>query len=74
MRTYTIVVEPEDGGGYYVTVPALPGCFTRGGTVEECQQRAVEAIEVHIAGLKADGEAVPVEAGAPQLVAVTVAA
>jgi predicted RNase H-like HicB family nuclease len=30
MRTYTIVVEPEDGGGYYVTVPALPGCFTRG--------------------------------------------
>ncbi len=74
MRTYTIVVEPEDGGGYYVTVPALPGCFTRGGTVEECKQRAIEAIEVHIAGLKADGEAVPDEAGAPQLVAVTVAA
>jgi predicted RNase H-like HicB family nuclease len=24
MRTYTIVVEPEEGGGYYVTVPALP--------------------------------------------------
>ena len=27
MRTYTIVVEPEQGGGYDVTVPALPGCF-----------------------------------------------
>ena len=74
MRTYTIVVEPEQDGGYFVTVPALPGCFTRGSTIEECRKRAVEAIEVHIAGLQADGEPVPEEAGAPQLVAVTVAA
>jgi predicted RNase H-like HicB family nuclease len=74
MRTYTIVVEPEQDGGYFVTVPALPGCFTRGSTIEECRKRAIEAIEVHIAGLQADGEPVPEEAGAPQLVAVTVAA
>ena len=74
MRTYTIVVEPEKGGGYYVTVPTLPGCFTRGSTVEECRTRAVEAIEVHIAGLQADGEPVPEEVGEPQLLAVTVAA
>ena len=74
MRTYTIVVEPEEGGGYYVTVPALPGCFTRGSTVEQCQEGAVEAIEVHIAGLRADGEPVPEEDGTPQLLAVTVAA
>lgn len=74
MRTYTILVEPEEGGGYYVTVPALPGCFTRGSTVEECQQRAVEAIEVHIAGLRVDGRAIPEEIAAPRLLAVTVAA
>jgi predicted RNase H-like HicB family nuclease len=74
MRTYTIVVEPEQGGDYYVTVPALPGCFTRGSSIEECRQRAVEAIEVHIAGLQADGEPVPEEVGSPQLLAVTVAA
>jgi antitoxin HicB len=74
MRTYTILVEPEEGGGFYVTVPALPGCFTRGRTVEECRDRAVEAIEVHIAGLLADGEPVPEESDLPQLVAVTVAA
>jgi antitoxin HicB len=74
MRTYTIVVEPEESGGYLVSVPALPGCFTRGGTIEECQERAVEAIEVHIAGLRADGESVPEEIGTPQLLAVTVAA
>ncbi|MGD0254707.1 MAG: type II toxin-antitoxin system HicB family antitoxin [Acidimicrobiales bacterium] len=73
MRTYTIVVEPEEGGGYLVAVPSLPGCFTRGRTIEECQERAVEAIEVHIAGLQADGEPVPEEVAAPQLLAVTVA-
>ncbi|HUZ20272.1 MAG TPA: type II toxin-antitoxin system HicB family antitoxin [Acidimicrobiales bacterium] len=74
MRTYTIVVEPEESGSYFVSVPALPACFTRGATVEECRQRAVEAIEVHIAGLRADGESVPEEVGTPQLLAVTVAA
>jgi antitoxin HicB len=74
MRTYTIVVEPEESGGYFVTVPALPGCFTQGRTLEECRARAAQAIEVHIAGLEAGGEVVPEEFGTPQLLAVTVAA
>lgn len=74
MRTYGIVAEPEEGGGYFVTVPALPGCFARGKTIDECRDRAVEAIEVHIAGLIADGEPVPAETGTPQLLEVTVAA
>lgn len=56
MRTYSIVVEQEPDGSYFVTVPALPGCVTRGKTIEECRERAVEAIETHIAGLEADGE------------------
>ncbi|MDA8296383.1 MAG: type II toxin-antitoxin system HicB family antitoxin [Actinomycetota bacterium] len=74
MRSYTIVVEPDEDGGFAVSVPALPGCFTRGSTLEECQVRAVEAIEVHIAGLLADGEPVPEEHSKPQLLTVTVAA
>jgi predicted RNase H-like HicB family nuclease len=74
MRTYTIVVEPEDGGGFFVSVPALPGCFTRGDSIEQCRERAAEAIEVHIAGLQADGEPVPTEIGQPHLLSVTVAA
>jgi len=74
MRTYTIVVEPEETGGFYVLVPALPGCFTRGDTLDECRENAAEAITLHIAGLEADGEEVPVEHGAAQLLTVTVAA
>jgi antitoxin HicB len=73
VRTYTIVVEPEPTGGFMVVVPALPGCFTQGRTVEECRDRAAEAIAVHIAGLQTDGEPVPNEVGAPQLLSVTVA-
>lgn len=72
MRAYTAVVTPDEDGGYVVSVPALPGCFTRGSTVEECRERAAEAIEVHVAGLKVDGELVPEEVGTPRLLTVTV--
>ena len=74
VRTYTIVVEADESGDLVVSVPALPGCFTHGKTIDGCKERAIEAIEVHIAGLVADGEPVPQEVGAPQLLSVTVAA
>ena len=32
MQTYTVHFHPQPGGGYTVTVPALPGCIT----VTEC--------------------------------------
>jgi predicted RNase H-like HicB family nuclease len=73
MRTYTIVVAPEGTGGYAAFVPALPGCFTRGDTLEGCRENAAEAIAVHIAGLAADGEDIPIEYGTAQLLTVTVA-
>jgi predicted RNase H-like HicB family nuclease len=36
---------PEPDGGYSVIVPALPGCFTEGGTIEEVQANVIEAAE-----------------------------
>jgi len=61
-------------GGYTVTVPALPGCITQGETVEQCIERAREAIEGFIESLKADGEAIPEEMEPPQMLKVHVAA
>lgn len=62
MRTYTMILEPDmEEGGYTVTVPALPGCITQGETVEQCVERAREAIEGFIESLKADREVVPEE-------------
>jgi len=29
-RNYRILLTPEDEGGFSVSVPALPGCFTQG--------------------------------------------
>jgi len=75
MRTYTIILESDmEEGGYTVTVPALPGCITQGETVEQCIERAREAIEGFIESLKADGEAIPEELEPPQMLKVHVAA
>src|SRR5947209_7631240 len=61
--TYTILIHPADPDetGYWVEVPALPGCFTQGETVEECMERAREAIQCYIEGLIQDGQPVPEE-------------
>lgn len=68
MYRYTVLLTPEpDGGAYNVTVPALPGCFTFGTTVEEALAHAREAIKVHIEGFVVEGEPIPREPVAPQL-------
>jgi predicted RNase H-like HicB family nuclease len=75
MRNYTIILEPDfDEGGYTVTVPALPGCITQGETVEQCIERAQEAIKGYIETLVMDGMAVPEEIERPQMITISVAA
>jgi len=59
---YTIKLHPDsEQGGYWVTVPALPGCFSQGDTLEAAIAYAREAIAGHIACLKEMGEPVPEE-------------
>jgi antitoxin HicB len=58
-RTYRILLTPEDEGGFSVSVPALPGCFTQGETIEEAIEMAREAIGVYIESLEEDGEPIP---------------
>ena len=59
---YTILIVPEeDGRGYYVTVPALPGCFSQGRTIEEATRNAQKGIALHVQALRADGLEIPVE-------------
>lgn len=55
--TYTVHVEPAEGGGYTVTVPALPGCVTEGDTYEQAIANAQEAIEGFVEALILAGEA-----------------
>lgn len=46
---YAVLLIPDlEGSGYSVTVPALPGCFTQGDTVEEALSEAREAIACYL--------------------------
>ncbi len=59
---YTVVLEPDENGrGYTVRVPALPGCVTEGPTREEALANAREAIAGFIEALEKAGEPVPEE-------------
>jgi antitoxin HicB len=62
MRRYTIILRPDpDEGGYSVTVPALPGCFTQGDTAEEATENARDAIQLSLEDVQAEGQPIPVE-------------
>ena len=62
-KAYTVFIMPgePDEGGYWVKVPALPGCATQGETVEEALTNAKEAIEAYVLSLKDRGLVVPEE-------------
>jgi predicted RNase H-like HicB family nuclease len=38
------IVHPAEEGGYWAEVPALPGCFTEGETIDEIMANLKEAI------------------------------
>ncbi len=65
-RTYTVILEPAEEGGFVVHVPALPEVVTEGETEAEALAMAKEAIELAIEERVAEGEAVPTERG-PQI-------
>ena len=55
---YAIVIEKAEGN-YSGYVPDLPGCVATGATVQETEAVLREAIEFHLAGLRADGTQPP---------------
>ena len=55
---FTVLMHPAEEGGYWAEVPALPGCFSQGETVEELLANVREAVESHIAALRAEGQEV----------------
>ena len=45
-HSYSVVLEPQDGGGFTVTVPALPEVVTEGDNEDEALAMAEEAIRL----------------------------
>lgn len=46
--TFNTVFLEENDGGYSVSVPALPGCFSQGDSFEEAVKNISEAIELYL--------------------------
>jgi antitoxin HicB len=54
-KFYKAIFDPQEEGGYTVTVPALPGCISEGDTYEEALANIKEAIDLYLESLQADG-------------------
>ena len=71
--SFSVVLEPQDGGGFSVLVPALPEVVTEGDTEQEALANAEEAIRAIVAYRRDNGIAIPADAQ-PEIRRVTVAA
>jgi predicted RNase H-like HicB family nuclease len=58
MQRYLIVLEPTPTG-FAAYSPDLAGCVATGGTRFEVEENMRQAIELHLEGLREDGEPVP---------------
>jgi len=43
-REFNVVIERDEEGYYVASVPALPGCHTQAGSLDELMERVQEAI------------------------------
>jgi antitoxin HicB len=57
---FTIRPLPEDeGGGYLIEFPDLPGCMSDGETIEETIANGVDAMRGWIEAMRAEGHPIP---------------
>ena len=53
--TFPIIIEADEDG-YYVSCPALQGCYSQGDTYEEAVANIKDAIRLHVEDRRAEGE------------------
>jgi predicted RNase H-like HicB family nuclease len=52
-------LEPGAHGSFGVFFPDLPGATSAGGTLNEALGNAAEALQLHVEGMREDGEPIP---------------
>ncbi|HXP85017.1 MAG TPA: type II toxin-antitoxin system HicB family antitoxin [Bryobacteraceae bacterium] len=55
---YTVLFTKTETG-YSAHVPDLPGCIAAGATLEETAELMRAALQMHLDGMREDGEAIP---------------
>ena len=71
---FHVVLHPAEEGGFWVEVPALPGCVSQGESEDEALTNIREAIELTLESMTEDGEPLPPGSDEVRTVKVTVAA
>ena len=71
--SFSVVLEPQEGGGFTVLVPALPEVVTEGDSEREALANAEEAIRAVLAFRRDHGIGIPPDA-LPEVRRVTIAA
>jgi antitoxin HicB len=71
--SFSVILEPQEEGGFTVLVPALPEVVTEGNSEEEALANAEEAIRAILAYRRDNGIPIPSDAH-PEIRRVTVAA
>ena len=71
--SFSIILEPQEEGGFTVLVPALPEVVTEGDSETEALANAEEAIGLALSYRRDNGIAIPSDAK-PEIRRVTVAA
>jgi excisionase family DNA binding protein len=56
---FEVVLNPDEEGGYFVTVPDLPGCVTEGDSIEEALLMATDALMTVVGSMIKHGDAIP---------------
>ena len=67
---YAVVIE-QAGEGFSAYVPDLPGCVAAGKSSEEVERLIRGAIEIHLSGLREDGELIPDPVGRVEYIEIT---
>lgn len=58
MSKYAVIIE-NSSNGYGAYAPDVPGCVAVGETLAETERLIREALDLHIAALRADGDPIP---------------
>jgi predicted RNase H-like HicB family nuclease len=59
MRSYIALIHKDGTSDYGVSFPDFPGCVSAGSSLEEARANAEEALALHLAGMKEDGDPLP---------------
>jgi predicted RNase H-like HicB family nuclease len=56
---FTVIIEKQPDSDWGAYIPDLPGCVAVAKTRKEVEQLIGEAVEIHLRGMREDGDPIP---------------